>query len=214
MADKAKLEFSEKHKSPVFRAAFLRVLDNPDVFDDGGKAWSVTPILLNKGDDAVFRKAFEEAGKKLWGEKWDGIKKHAKFQSPFKDGGEMISREGEPYAGFEAGQIVVKLSNKEGSPGIVSRLAQPIVEYGGKTLIDKDAGTYEELEENKLYSGCHMKATFTAMAYDHPKNFGVSFKLENLQKVKDGERLGGGGRAKATDDFEPIDGVDDAEFMG
>jgi hypothetical protein len=83
----------------------------------------------------------------------------------------------------------------------VDRQVRRIADADGKTLVDRANGLYEVLEENASFSGCYFKATFTAMAYDRPDGFGVSFKLENLQLVKQGERLGGGGSAKAEDDF-------------
>jgi hypothetical protein len=40
------------------------------------------------------------------------------------------------------------------------------------------------------------------MAYDRPDGMGISFKLNNVQKLKDDEKLGGGGRADPTTEFE------------
>ena len=46
-------------------------------------------------------------------------------------------------------------------------------------------------------------ATLNVFAYDKAGNRGVSFRLNNVQKLDDGERLDG--RLKAEDDFEAID---------
>lgn len=204
---KERYEYSEKHKSATFTGTFVRVFDA----DDNGK-YGLTAIL-DKPDAAVFRKAMKEAADKCWPGKADNQIKHPKFRSPFRDGAEMVNRDGDLYAGFEAGQVVVKLTSKD-KPGLVDRLARPIRDKDGTTLTDKDAGTWEEIEDNKVYSGAGFRATFVAQAYDREDGFGVSFKLENLQKVKDGDRLGGGGRAKAEDEFEPIGDVSDDDFMG
>lgn len=43
----------------------------------------------------------------------------------------------------------------------------------------------------------------TAFAYDMPTSKGVSFALNNVQKLGDGKRLDG--RVAATDDFEALE---------
>lgn len=203
---KERYEYSDKHKSPTFVGAFVRIFEA----DDNGK-YGLTAIT-SKEDATVFRKAMKEAADKCWPGKADSQIKHPKFRSPFRDGAEMVNRDGELYNGFAEGQVVVKLSSKD-KPGIVDRMARAIKDKDGTTLTDKEAGTWEEIEDNKIYSGASYRATFVAQAYDREDGFGVSFKLENLQKVKDGDRLGGGGRAKAEDEFEPIGDVSDDEFM-
>ena len=54
-----------------------------------------------------------------------------------------------------------------------------------------------------------MRASFTAFAYDNNGNVGVSFGLNNVQKLREGTRLDN--RVAATDEFtadltqEPVD---------
>lgn len=209
MADRAKLEYSAKAKVGPFRASFLKILDKPDLNkDDSGnetKTWGLVAIFETDAEQAPLKAAFKEAAKKLWGDKAEQMVKHKSFLSPFKTGDDMRDREGKLYAGFTENCFAVKLSSKQGSPQVVDRQVRLIVDYEGKTLVDPDNNVYEMIEENRLWSGCWFRASFTAQAFDHPKNFGVSFKLENLQLYKQDERLGGGGRAKASDDFEAID---------
>ena len=55
----------------------------------------------------------------------------------------------------------------------------------------------------EVYSGCKVRATLSVFAYEKAGNRGVSFGLNNVQKLDDGERLDG--RLKAEDDFGAIE---------
>jgi hypothetical protein len=199
-------EYSEKYKTPVFRGAFVRVFDGEDIKDQNGQPtgktqWGLTAIFEKGEDTGPLKAAMVDAAKKCWGSKAAEKIKHPKFRNPLKDGGDQVDKDGNLYAGFEAGQTVCKIATKNQAPGIVDRQVRRIADAEGKTLVDKANGLYEVIEDNAVFSGCHFKATYSAMAYDRPDGFGVSFKLENLQLVKQGERLGGGGASKAEDDF-------------
>ncbi|WP_207479518.1 ssDNA-binding protein [Arenibaculum pallidiluteum] len=208
MADR--YEYSAKVRTPLFRGAFVRVFEPEDVKNDDGtvsKVWSVTTILEKGADISAIKGAIAEAAKKLWGDKAAAMVGHAKFKNPIKDGREMANREGELYAGFEPGQITFKLSTKQRRPGLVDKLVRPIVDADGKTLVDEKNEVYEVIPSNAVHSGCYFYATLCAQAFDRSDGFGVSLKLENLQLVKPGERLGGGGAASAKDDFAPVEGT-------
>ena len=56
---------------------------------------------------------------------------------------------------------------------------------------------------SQIYSGCIVRASLNAFAYDRAGNRGISLGLNNIQKLADGERLDG--RLKAEDDFEALD---------
>lgn len=211
MADRAKFEYSTKAKIGPFRASFLKILDKPDINkDDNGnetKTWGLVAIFETDAEQAPLKAAFKEAAKKMWGDKAETTASHKNFLSPFKTGDDMRDREGKLYAGFTEDCFAVKLNSKQGSPQVVDKQLRLIVDYDGKTLVDPEKKIFEEIEENRLWSGCWFKASFTAQAYDHPKNFGISFKLENLQLIKQDKKLGGGGRTRASDDFEAVDAV-------
>lgn len=197
MADR--YEYSEKVKTPKFRGAFVQLFEP----DNNGK-YSLTAMFDAGADVSALKAAAQEAANKCWGDKAAGMIKHPKFKSPFKDGGEVVNRDGEAYAGFEAGQVVVKLSTKT-RPGMVDPQARTIQDADGTTVVDRDTGACERIEENGVYSGAYYWATCTAQAYDREDGFGISFKLENVQLLAPGERLGGG-RSKPEDDFAPVGG--------
>jgi hypothetical protein len=60
------------------------------------------------------------------------------------------------------------------------------------------------MDKADLYSGCYLRATVTAYAYTHGGNKGVSFSLQNLQKVRDGEPLSMSAN-KAENDFGKLE---------
>lgn len=66
------------------------------------------------------------------------------------------------------------------------------------------------LDRSEVYSGVYARVSITFYAFNVNGNKGVAAGLGNIQKVKDGQLLGGG-RRKATDDFESLE--DDDGFL-
>ena len=97
---------------------------------------------------------------------------------PFRDGAEKEGREG-----FGSGVVFISASSKF-KPGVVDQAVQPII------------------TESEFYGGCYVRAKIRAFWYDSAGNRGVSFNLGNVQKIKDGEPLGGG--SSPADDFDAI----------
>lgn len=63
------------------------------------------------------------------------------------------------------------------------------------------------LDSSELYSGIYGRASVNFFAYNHTGNRGIGCGLQNLQKLADGEPLGG--RSRAADDFADEDDGDD-----
>ena len=80
-------------------------------------------------------------------------------------------------------------ANSRTAPQIVDRAVRPI------------------LDRNEVYSGCYIRASLSFYAFNSNGSRGVACGLNNIQKVKDGEPLGG--RTNAVDDFAPLDGGDE-----
>lgn len=55
-----------------------------------------------------------------------------------------------------------------------------------------DAGKRPITDEDQVYPGCIVRAAVHAYTYERSGNRGVSFGIDALQVVRDGERLGGG----------------------
>lgn len=82
-------------------------------------------------------------------------------------------------------------ANSAVAPGIVDAARQPII------------------DRSEVYSGVYGRASITFYAFNSNGNRGIACGLNNLQKIKDGEPLGG--RTRAEDDFAEFD--DDDDFL-
>lgn len=72
-------------------------------------------------------------------------------------------------------------ANSSTAPGIVDANCNPI------------------LERSEVYSGVYGRASISFYAFNSNGNKGIACGLNNLQKIRDGEPLGG--RTRAEDDF-------------
>lgn len=114
-------------------------------------------------------------------EKWGAGKIPAGLRNPFRDAGEKSDK-----AGYEAGWVFINVSSSQ-RPGVVQNTS---------------AGLQPIIDENEVYAGCWVIASVNPYAYDASGNRGVSFGLNNVMKVGEGESLGG--RSRAEDDFAGI----------
>lgn len=73
-------------------------------------------------------------------------------------------------------------------------------------IVDQDVN--EILDRAEIYSGCYARASIKCAPFNYEGKKGVTFYLNNIQKVADGESLGGTA-PKPEDDFEPLDNDDD-----
>lgn len=212
----AKNTFSAKARTPLFKGAFVRVFEDTAEIDKktGKKSWGLVAILPKGTDISGINAAVKDAAEKNWGKKTDLTMKHKNFKHPVKTGDEFRRRDdAELYTGFAEDDICFKIGSKSKAPGIVDRLTRKIADENGATLVDKKNDVYDIVESNKVYSGCYFLASFTAMAWEHEDGAnGVSLLLENLQLVKQGPSLGGGGSgggaSDASADFGVVEGAD------
>lgn len=155
-------------------------------FNGGDEKYSVS-LLISKDDKATLAKikaAINEAVEEGISSKWGG-KKPANLKLPLRDGD--VDREDDPaYAG-----CYFINANSTQKPGVV----------------DKDL--IEILDADELYSGCYGRASINFYPFAVSGNKGIGVSLNNLQKLADGERLGGG-RTSAENDF--ADGFEDEDF--
>ena len=63
------------------------------------------------------------------------------------------------------------------------------------------------LERSEVYSGVYGRASINLYAFNSNGNKGIACGLNNLQKIRDGEPLGG--KSRAEDDFATADDEDD-----
>lgn len=156
----------------------------PDSVNGGDPKYSVSAIVDKKDTKTVNAiKAAIEQAKKDSISKWGG-KIPANLKLPLRDG-DIDRPDDEAYAGcyfFNA--------NSRQAPQVVDAKVQPI------------------LDQNEVYSGCYGKISVTFYGYNSNGNRGIAAGLGNIQKLRDGESLGG--RSNAADDFQT---EDDEDFL-
>lgn len=156
----------------------------PDSVNGGDPKYSVSAIIPKSDTKTVnaIKTAIEQA-KKDSVSKWGG-KLPANLKLPLRDG-DIDRPDDEAYAGcyfFNA--------NSRQAPQVVDSKVQPI------------------LDQSEVYSGCYGKISVTFYGYNSNGNRGIAAGLGNIQKLKDGESLGG--RTSAVDDFQT---EDDEDFL-
>ena len=120
-----------------------------------------------------------------------GIKNWKTLKSPIHDGdGEKPN--GGAYGPECAGMGVVNCSSKT-KPGIVDKHLQPII------------------DPSEIYSGMWVKLDLNFYGYSVSGNSGIACGLNNVQKVRDDDPLGGG-RERAENVFQAAD--DDEDDLG
>lgn len=177
----------KKITTQLFRVSFPEVFEARS-FQGSDPKYSIQ--MLFPKDTTDMNELISEV-KRLAQEKW-GKKKPKGFTNPIKDGDTLTDSDDEEIESTK-GYWVVRASSKR-KPGIVDK--------------DKNLITAEEADE--FYPGCWARATLNGFTYDTKGNKGVSFGLNNLQKLKDDEPFGG--RTSPENDFDDdIDEDDDNE---
>lgn len=155
----------------------------PAAINGGTPKYSVS-VLIPKEDvqtvnaiNAAIDAAIEEGVSKFGGKKPN----RAALKLPLRDGD--LEREDEAYSGHWFIN-----ANSTTAPQIVDRAVKPILDRG------------------EVYSGCYARVSLSFYAFNSNGNRGVACGLGNIQKIRDGEPLGG--RATAEDDFSTLDDDD------
>ena len=156
----------------------------PDSVNGGDPKYSVSAIIPKSDTKTINAiKAAVEQAKKDSISKWGG-KIPANLKLPLRDG-DIDRPDDEAYANsyfFNA--------NSRQAPQVVDSHVQPI------------------LDQSEVYSGCYGKISVTFYGYNSNGNRGIAAGLGNIQKLRDGESLGG--RTTAAEDFET---EEDEDFL-
>lgn len=147
---------------------------------NGGKERYSVSVLIPKTDTKTIE-AIEKAVDAVIEEgisKFGGKKPNkAAIKLPLRDGD--TEREDEAYKGH-----YFINANSITPPQIVNQNVQPI------------------LNRSEVYSGCYARVSLNFYAFNSNGNKGVACGLGNIQKVRDGEPLGG--RTNAEDEFTTV----------
>ena len=164
---------------PQTRWSYVNVW-NPKSINGGTPKYSVS-LIIPKSDvrtvekiKAAIQAAYEEGESKLKGS-GKAVPALSAIKSPLRDGD--LERPGDDA--YKNAYFIN--ANSSTAPGVVDADRQPI------------------LETSEVYSGVYGRASINFYAFNSNGNKGIACGLNNLQKIRDGEPLGG--RARAEDDF-------------
>lgn len=166
----------------------FRVAETPESKARGEKVVSIKPLK-----DAVATVLLAKLGAgwaaEIQKRKGDGA---PVYHVPFRDGNSTEKKDSE---GYGPGTVFIG-ANSDYKPGVV------------------DANKNEILNPHDVYPGCYARAQVQPHWYDVNGNKGVSFWIENVQKIRDGEPLGGGVSAQDAFDAIPAPGGDAMAGVG
>lgn len=161
---------------------------------NGGVPKYSTSVLIPKSDmktianvKAAIEAAYYEGESKLKGNS-KTVPALTSLKMPLRDG-DTERPDDEAYAGHW-----FLNANSNTAPGVVDANREPIY------------------DTSEIYSGVYARVSLTFYAFNSNGNRGIACGLQNIQKVRDGESLGG--KPKAEEDFN--DGFqveDDSDFL-
>ena len=166
---------STKVVTGVVRLSYEHVWE-PAIVNGSNPKYSVS-LIIPKSDTktiAAINQAIDNAirdGAAKFGGK---IPPKGALKLPLRDGD--TEREDEAYR-----DAYFINANSTTAPQIVDRSVQPI------------------LDRSEVYSGCYARVSINFYAFNSNGNRGIACGLGNIQKVRDGEPLGG--KTSAADDF-------------
>ena len=166
---------STKVVTGIVRLSYANVWE-PASINGGTPKYSVS-LIIPKTDEktitainAAIDNAIKDGAAKFGGK----IPARAALKLPLRDGD--AERDDEAYK-----NSFFMNANSTTAPQIVDRSVQPILDRG------------------EVYSGCYARVSINFYAFNSNGNRGIACGLGNIQKVKDGEPLGG--KSSAADDF-------------
>ena len=156
----------------------------PKSINGGSPKYSVSLIIPKSDTKTVtavtnaIQAAYDEGQSKLKGNS-KSVPALSSIKNPLRDG-DIERPDDETYK-----DSYFINANSATAPGIVDAARQPI------------------LERSEVYSGVYGRASINFYAFNSNGNKGIACGLNNLQKISDGEPLGG--KTRAEDDFADED---------
>ena len=174
---------TKKVHTPVGRLSYPH-LDAPQTGFDGAKPKYSASLIFEKGTDiSALKKLVEVAAEDKWHKKAKAMLDSGKLSNPIRD-------DWEDKVGYPEGCTFLS-AKSDRQPGMVLNVKGPD---------GRPKGVDPEDIRDTFYPGADVRFSITPFAYDVNGNKGVSFALNNIQKVSDNDRLDG--RVSAEDDFE------------
>ena len=168
------------------RASYAHVF-TPEAIDETSEAKYSIALIIPKSDTVTINKiktaieAAKEAGKTS---KFAG-KIPANLKLPLRDG-DFERPDADEYQ-----DAYFLNATSRTKPGIVDKNLNPI------------------LDQDEFYSGCYCRASITFYAFNTSGNKGIACGLNNIQKLSDGQPLGG----RTTPDADFSEAFEDDDLM-
>ena len=166
----------------IVRLSYANVWEATSI--NGGTPKYSVSLIIPKSDtktidaiNAAVDAAIKEGASKFGGK----IPQKGALKLPLRDGD--TERDDEAYSG-----CYFVNANSKTAPQIVDKHVRPI------------------LDRSEVYSGVYAHVSLSFYAFNTNGNKGIACGLGNIQKVKDGEPLGG--RTNASSEFETLDDED------
>ena len=160
----------------VVRLSYANVWE-PKSINGGTEKYSVS-LIIPKSEDktlSAIQKAIDAAIEEGRGKFGGKIPNKSALKLPMRDG-DIDRPDDEAYA-----NCYFVNANSSSAPEIVDKSRNPI------------------LNRSEVYSGVYARVSINFYAFNSNGNRGIACGLGNIQKVRDGEPLGG--KASAADDF-------------
>lgn len=173
--------------------SFPRVFSSTAGKNDKGETVYDVQFLIPKtqrDDVRELLRAIQKVGKAKWGDNW------RKVRQPLRDGDK--EREELTEDGSTKGD---KYPERLGCYFINARSTKPVGVY--------DRTRVPIVETGDIYAGCKAKIAVTFYPYSQSGNHGIGCGLNGVQKVADGESIGGGGKPSVESMFDMIDEDED-----
>lgn len=156
----------------------------PKAINGGTPKYSVS-LIIPKSDTKTIEKvraaiqaAYNDGQSKLKGN-GKSVPQLSALKTPLRDG-DLERPDDDTYA-----NAYFINANSASAPGVVDANCQPII------------------DTSEVYSGVYGRASINFYAFNSNGNKGIACGLNNLQKIRDGEPLGG--KSRAEDDFADED---------
>lgn len=172
----------------IVRLSYANIFEPKSI--QGSKPKYSVSLIIPKTDIETLAKieraidAAIEAGTSKFGGKRPN---KAALKLPLRDGD--VERDDEAYA-----NSMFVNANSTTPPQVVDASLQPI------------------LDASEVYSGCYARVSISFYAFNTNGNRGIACALGNIQKIRDGEPLGGA-RVSAEDDFAAFTNSGSEDFL-
>lgn len=167
--------------TPEFRMSFVHLFETVVDMQDRN-VYEITMLFPKNTDLSILKTANSDLIKNKFPDEATRKQVIQQLRNPFRDG-DLPNGEGNIYDGYP-GNWYVRAWTKS-RPKVI------------------DSGKMDILDSSEIYSGCWGRATIQPFYYNTKGNKGISYFINVVQKIRDDDQLGDGGR-RSIDEFDVV----------